>query len=281
MAAIQGGWAINAWNESSANKTRVGPFKHVNFRNFRLGPALSLYPQGSIRHHSPLTRMDSEETSMWAMPDGHRIATDAEWNLLLFGLESLHDSIEIALLHPELGPMQRHLPPFDALTGEQQLMVLAEVAGSLRWKYAPIPEHTAAREAAVAAIFDELIDRLRLEIDELETPGSTRIRQALLDAADEEATGESLPSASEKRIDVWTSLLEDVKSRILWDEDYLLADEFLDLPPEEADDRYLVVGIDRDYFVWTPDEPKADELRIARGKLAELRADRPALLGRN
>ncbi|MBX9679922.1 MAG: hypothetical protein K2X38_14260 [Gemmataceae bacterium] len=217
---------------------------------------------------------------MWAMPNGQRIVSDAEWNLFLVGLESIHDSIEITLLHPELEPVQRHLPPFDTLSGEQQIMVLAEIAGALRWKYAPMPDQTAPREAAVAAVFDELKDCLRMELDGIDAPGSTRLRQAMLDAAEDESRGDPLPQASERRIEVWAALVDGIKARILSNDDYLLADEFLDLPPEEADDRYFASGIDREYFLWTPSEPKADELRIARRKLEELRADRPALLGR-
>jgi len=225
-------------------------------------------------------RMDSEEQTMWAMPSGHRIFSDAEWNLFLVGLQSLHRDVEIGLHHAEEPSIGHGVPAFDCLTPEQQMMVLADVAGALRWRHAPIPDHTAARESAIAAVFDAIEAQLGNELEGIvvEDNDATFVRRLICAAALDADRDEPLPDLATAAEDAWQELLDEIKERVFWDNDYLLGDQFLDLPPEEARACYDSLGIARNYFTWTPDEPKPDQLRIAERKLDELLQDRPTVV---
>src|SRR5438445_137067 len=82
-----------------------------------------------------------------------RVLPEGEWALFTEGLESLKDRVEEEIEYGEnLFPTR--VPVFDVLTPEQKLGLLADVARALRDPAVPFPDHTAANEGAIAAVFD-------------------------------------------------------------------------------------------------------------------------------
>lgn len=217
---------------------------------------------------------------MWRMNGGDRVVTESEWALVRVGLDLLWDGIEDDFASGENDTLLG-VKAFDVLTPEQKLALLADVATALRDAAIPTPRHTAVNEGAVAAVFAAVRDYLEVELDPItdDDPDGKRdptevrrlIRAAAAEGADDSAT---LPPASSNRRGDWGGLLELIEGRVLWDDDYALGDQFLDLPPGEARvllDRY---GIDPDYFLAFPSDPDRAGLIAARQALARL-LDRP------
>ncbi len=64
--------------------------------------------------------------------------------------------------------------------------------------------------------------------------------------------------------------MEDFEGRVFWYYDFDMGDEFLDLPPEQAQAQLQLAGIDPDYHLETPAEPSEKGLIAARQTLARL-----------
>src|SRR5262249_59477157 len=88
---------------------------------------------------------------MWRMQDGDRVLTEAEWDVFRAGLDQLRDYIEQDIADQTHGT-ETGVAVFDALTAEQKLALLAEVALALRDPSVPTPRHTAANEGAIMAV---------------------------------------------------------------------------------------------------------------------------------
>ncbi len=160
---------------------------------------------------------------------------------------------------------------FDNLTPEQKLALLADITQALRDPATPMPNHTAANEGAIAAVFATIQVLLETELDSDSTNGEgpQSIRR-LLRAVGEESEQEEPPPDEIDDADYWESLLEEFQARIFWDTDFAMADQFLDLPPDEARAKMQCFGIDPDYYLAVPDEPTKAGLIAARQTLAGL-----------
>src|SRR5262245_35118370 len=210
--------------------------------------------------------------TMWRMQDDNRVLTEEEWALFAAGLDLLRDFIEEDI-SATTDDAETGVAVFDRLTPEQKLSLLAAVAGALRDPAVPIPQHTAANEGAIKAVFSTLQMELETELDTAggDEPPSTVIRRLLLAAcADSEGREEPLPDANDADTDEWQWLIEEVEDRIFWDSDFEMGDEFLDLPHEEARERLAALRIDPDYYLAVPDEPDERGLTAARQTLARL-----------
>jgi hypothetical protein len=206
---------------------------------------------------------------MWDMPYGIRSLTVPEWNLFALGAHGLFLRIEHYLDNEESEPDHFDFRAFGSLTAEQQIMVLAEVTQAFRCSHTPPPVHTAAREAAVASVFEEIAHSIEVELEGIVYRNDPQmVRKLILAAASRDEHGRRLPKLTSKSLRLWNEVIEEIKMRILWDEDYELGAEFLDLPPNETEVQYRQFGICREYFVWTPDEPRPEALRAAREELA-------------
>jgi hypothetical protein len=121
--------------------------------------------------------------------------------------------------------------------------------------------HTAAREAAIASVFGEIVHSVEVEIEGIVFRNDPQmVRKLILAAASRDEHGRRLPKPTSKSLRLWNEVIEEVKMRIFWDEDYEMGPEFLDLPPDDAEAIYQRFGICREYFVWTPAEPRPQEL---------------------
>jgi hypothetical protein len=141
-----------------------------------------------------------------------------------------------------------------------------------------MPDHTAANEGAIAAVFSMIRVELETELDaagmrsEDEPTEIRRLLRAVCEQTEERE--EPLPDETASDAEEWEWLVEEFEGRIFWDTDFAMGDEFLDLPPDEARKKLLLLGIDPDYYLAVPDEPGQAGLIAARQTLRP--AARPA-----
>ncbi|QEL13677.1 hypothetical protein [Limnoglobus roseus] len=206
------------------------------------------------------------------MHSGDRVLTDAEWELFSVGLDLLVDFVQDDLDGQD-DATETGAPAFDRLTAEQKFVILADVATALRDPAVPPPHHTAANEATIAAVLYTVQDVLAEELVAATSPDrglrSTDTRRHLLAVA-VESGWENLPRLTSKSRRKWRELLEVFEGQILWDDDHLMGDAFLDLPPDEVRVQMELAGIGDDYYLDTPDEPDEKGLARARQQLARL-----------
>lgn len=208
---------------------------------------------------------------MWNMHSGKRVLTESEWTVFEYGLGVLRDLLEEELESPSDLPCTGVLV-FDRLTTEQKIVLLADVASALRDPAVPIPELTAANEGAVAAVINILRDLLEDELDANRSeanPPRTDLRKALL-AVGVEDGWEEMPAATDSDSESWAFVLDSFEDLILWDTDYELVDQFLDLPPDAAREIKQMSGIPEDFYIASPIEPDARRLEAARVALRRM-----------
>lgn len=211
---------------------------------------------------------------MWRMRDANRVLTEAEWRLFRTCLALLRNCIEEDI-RSGTDETETDIPVFDQLTPEQKLALLADTAQALRDPATPMPDHTAANEGAIAAVFSIIRYELEMELhiagmnDEEEKSSEIRRMLRAVCAGSEERE-EPLPDESATDAEEWEWLLEEFEGRILWDTDFAMGDEFLDLPPDEAREKLRRYGIDPNYYRVVPDEPGEAGLIAARQTLARL-----------
>jgi hypothetical protein len=213
----------------------------------------------------------ASEVGMWNMHSGKRVLTDSEWTVFQHGLGVLRDLLEEDLESPSDLPGTGVLV-FDRLTTEQKFVLLADVASALRDPVVPIPELTAVNEGAVAAVINILRDLLQGELDANDSeakPPRTELRRALL-AVGAEHGWEEMPAATDADSESWAFVLDSFEDLILWDADYELADQFLDLPPDAAREIKELSGIPENFYIASPIEPDARRLEAARVALRRM-----------
>ncbi len=210
---------------------------------------------------------------MWRLNDGDRVLTEPEWACFVAGLGLLRDSIEDDLSN-ESDDTETGIVVFDRLTAEQKLAILADTAEALRDPVIPTPPHTAANEGTIAAVFQRIWEEVEFELESVESSvgkeftGFRRLLRGVFE--DEIDQNISLPDETDSDIDEWIWLFEEFQERIFWDDDFSMADDLLDLPPEVSEEVMAKLTIDREYFVTIPPEPTEAGLVSARQKLARM-----------
>ncbi|MBI1346284.1 hypothetical protein GC163_08330 [bacterium] len=211
---------------------------------------------------------------MWRMQSGNRVLSPAEWACFCQGLGHLRDSIESDLEY-DSNDHETGIAIFDRLSAEQKLALLAEVSLALTDPTIQMPRLTAANEGAIAAVLRTFWFLLCLELENERHPMPeieiTRdYRSLLLAACAYESESPDCVPLSETDETEWSCLYEEFESYILWDDDFSMADDLLDLPPDEMESRLRFLTIERDYFVTVPHEPNPAELIAARQVLARM-----------
>jgi hypothetical protein len=140
----------------------------------------------------------------------------------------------------------------------------------------------AASEAAVAAVYRHVQERVA---DEIEMPGSRQLevaediwgeepddagppwRTLVRDACQETRQVNDLPAADDANAEQWFILIDCLQDRVLWDSDWEMSGQ-QDIAPDQGQNIRQKMGIEDDYYVWVPPDPKDD---AAARMLTELR----------
>src|SRR5258707_520412 len=82
---------------------------------------------------------------------------------------------------------------------------------------------------------------------------------------------DKVPAGTSEAGATWDYLIEDLASRILWEDgDYEMAADFIDEEPEERMAKMAAMGIAPDYFIDIAPDPTDAELESIRCELMEL-----------
>lgn len=225
----------------------------------------------------------------WRTQLGERHAIGPEATLIRSAIAFMHDIVE-AEIKNRPDSWDYGVPVFDNLEPVSKLSLLAAVGEALLNKTPP-PPLTAIKEGAVAAIFGAIRQLIELEIDvqkgEHASPGGGDCcfyRTLVLEIAnsdDAEGTAveeeiddeEGLPIPESTDMSDWEWLIDAISERILWDEDYLYADELLDAAPEQSRRERRRLGIARDYYLDVPPDPEDTDLESIRERLEKLKRE--------
>jgi len=169
---------------------------------------------------------------------------------------------------------------FDDLSPGQKQAALLTVARALLDVDTEPPSLTAPL-AATASIIYRVADGLTDE--EIAAGETTRIRAMLLAAAAEvdffrdeaDQPEEPLPVDSDD-YSAWSVIIEVLEDEILEDRDFSMADDFLDMPPDQVAVLKKTMNIDPGYFTAIVEDPDPERLRELGRELRELLGgDRP------
>ena len=154
---------------------------------------------------------------MYRTPVGDRILSPAEARLFAESLRTLGDY----LYDMEL---TMGASVFDDLQRNQQIAVLHTIARALLCQDEPAPTLTAAIEAGVWCVYQNIRDMIEVELDDAAglMPGATW-RQLILAACREAEVAEELPEENCRDKREWDFPIEVLESRVLWDYDWQLA----------------------------------------------------------
>lgn len=213
---------------------------------------------------------------MYRTSKGNRTLGGAERELYVASLAMLTDFLS------DGNDFEIGIAVFDDLTRNQKIAVLHGVSLALLRDNVAAPQLTAFAEGTVAAVYQNLHDRLADELDPdfaefldgecggFEVPedaGYRSWRTLVLDACRETTDLVDLPEADDRELSEWDFLIDVLRDRILWDEDWQML-EHLDANPEVSQRIKQELGVDEDYFVAVPPDPTDKE---AERMLTELR----------
>lgn len=206
----------------------------------------------------------------WRTSQGERILAGAEGNLFREAVLSLADITDDAI-RSEDDPWDFGLAVFDRLTLPSRLAMLAHVGFALLRETPECPQLTAVNEATIATVFRYIEESIESEIDAEDDIKEPFFWRRLVRAAGvEHAADVELPDESSRDISQWEFLIEVLSDRILWDNDFSSEACFADASPEFAEERYVDMGIDEEYFLAVPPDPGDSSLDQIRKMLREL-----------
>jgi hypothetical protein len=155
---------------------------------------------------------------------------------------------------------------FDELSWQQRLALLSRVARALLKDDVPAPDLTAVNEATVAALFAHVERNLIIEVDQSDDPkfaaehfahhwrrlvAACQIRPSV--------NSEFFVSVDSPDVDDWELLIESISDGILWDDDWVMHDAFVDASPRDGRREKRRMGIDRDYFTTPAPDLRDDQ----------------------
>ncbi|MFO1002864.1 MAG: hypothetical protein U0936_21240 [Planctomycetaceae bacterium] len=208
----------------------------------------------------------------WRTSRGKRVLTGTERELFLTAFGMLVDEIR-AELAGHRDPAEFGIAVFDGLQPWSKLAVLADVGSALIYKSKECPKHTAVSEGAIAAVFCQMHDLIQIEIDmESDTDHEHRFlfRKQVCSAMAELCPKADRPEITCGDINEWYYALQTLSDRILWDQDYLTADAFMDLDPDGTKDARKWSGIDQEYVTAIAPDPSESERLLLLKRLREL-----------
>ena len=201
----------------------------------------------------------------WRLPGGDGILSGPTAELFRASLASVYD-----MMLEETGgldPWEFGIPAFDRLAWPQRLALLVEVGECLLRPDIPAPDLTAVREAAVAAIAQNVDCQLAIEIDGAfvgeDSPPRfywRRLVRAVLTEPGVLPPDEAVLEEINDDIDEWRFVAECYFwDTLLWDEDWL-EEETQDAAPHAAALVKNRLGIADGYYSAIAPDPKPDEI---------------------
>lgn len=224
---------------------------------------------------------------MWPTSEGDRTLHGSEAMLVANAVEIMLDLLIDYLdtdedTDPEAyaAVLQTGISVFDSLSISQRVGVLHRTAVHLLTD-TPFAESTlsAVDDAAIAAVYQEVRDRVEIEIDfsdDFEPAAEERppddplhplawrrlVHRACCEKFDDgEWCDVRLDSElAAIKLEDWESWIDCLACAILWDHDYEFAESFLDADPDTASHRRSLLGIDDEYFVRPAPDPSPDRI---------------------
>lgn len=219
----------------------------------------------------------------WHTEIGDRCLTGPEARLVREIVDYMHDEIAVdldAALEADDDGVEYGVTEFDKLKPPQKLALLEQVLRQMLNPTDAPPTLNVINESAIAAMYAAVGERVAYEIDmesDADEPGSfdpCHWRKLLLDVArTDESDPSELPTARCRDEDEWECVLESIKMRVLWDDDYMDAESVLDATPQSARRHRRKLGIDHDYYIAVAPDPKESELPAIRERLRALCRD--------
>jgi hypothetical protein len=208
----------------------------------------------------------------WNTTHGPRTLSSAEARLVGQASWALTDSIRECLSIDV--PLRFGIVLFDAMTWQQQVMMLDKVLASLIDPSIDPPKSTALMDATIAAIYAQIERSVQSEIDLDRTAdwGEEDYRdqrQEIYDVLVETCYEGDKPDVECAEMDAWELVIECLKDRVLADEDYQMDGLALDLPPEKSLAMKQAMGISGDYFIDVPPDATIDDARQAWGNILQ------------
>jgi hypothetical protein len=210
---------------------------------------------------------------MWRTARGERTLVGAEAALVRITIANLYHHLVTDCL-PLHDSATTGAKPFDRLSGEQQLAMLAEVGEALLRPDVPAPDRTAIREATVAAIFGYMDVLVDLEIDAeqyvIDQPtGPTYFRKLVLTYLREE-DDHDLPEATCQDRTEWRILIDSACEAFLGNDDWSLVDTIADLPPDQSNRMRKEMRVPIGYCDAIAADPREQELQSIQKRLDAL-----------
>ncbi len=202
----------------------------------------------------------------WNTALGPRTLSGAEAYLVGQTAWQLTDSVREGLAIDS--PLQFGIVLFDAMTWQQQMVMLDKVLAPLLDPNIDPPKSTALLDAAIAAIYAQMERSVQSEIDLDRTSdwdeGDYRDqRQRIYNTLVESCYEGKNPGIECAEMDAWNMVILSLKDRVLADEDYQMDGLVLDLPPEKSFVLKQAMGISGEYFVDVPPDATAEDARYA------------------
>lgn len=199
---------------------------------------------------------------MYRTSQGERTLQGAERRLFVESLGMIVDYLST-------DDYEAGIAQFDDLQRNQKIAVLLGVSKALLRDNVSAPPLKAASEAAVAAVYRHVQERVA---DEIEMLGSCQLegeedawgeepddagpswRTLVRDACQETLRVDDLPATDEANTEKWSFLVDCLQDQVLWDSDWEIT-EPQDVAPDQRQDIGQKMGIEDDYYVWIPPDP--------------------------
>jgi hypothetical protein len=161
-------------------------------------------------------------------------------------------------------------PLFARLTNRQKTAMLAIVGEALLVEEVPPPQLTAVVDATLNEILNGFTTAICVESDSRsvdESEWSGECRRALRSIFEPEWTDQQMEECTTQE---WLEMVANLRECVLWDEDFLDEDLYLDQSPEFAGGLKEAMGIRSDYFTAAAPDPNDEELARHVATLAQL-----------